>query len=646
MRVIGTAGHVDHGKSTLVQALTGTHPDRLKEEREREMTIDLGFAWLTLPKSEFLPEGEEVGIVDVPGHRDFIENMLSGVGGIDAALLVIAADEGVMPQTREHLSILDILQIGGGVVALTKVDLIEDREWLDLVEEDVRKQLSSTVLANAPIVRVSSRTREGLPELLQSLGACLAEQPLRPDLGRPRLPIDRVFTMAGFGTVVTGTLVDGHLKVGDEIQILSSELGSNQGDLRGRIRGLQTHKRKEDLAVPGSRTAVNISGIDLQHVHRGDVIVHPGDYPLTHLLDVRFRLLRDVIQPLEHNTEVKFFIGATEVVARVRLLGVEQLLPGQETWLQLELAEPVVAMRNDRYILRRPSPGETLGGGVVVDPRPKRRHKRFSEETLTQLESLTKGLPTEVLLQASMVLGAAPFQEVVTRANLDPVTARQAAQELALAGQLLPIEFDEGEHDFTPQELVTNRAYWEKLISRVKEIVDSYHQAFPLRRGVLREELKSRLKLSSRLFNACSRKWLQMGLLEENGLYLLKLGHEIRFTPQQQRSIDGLLSRFAAAPFAPPSIKECQAEVGEELYSALLETGELIAVSPDVVFRRKDFEKMGEELRKILERQGTITAAEVRDFFNTSRRYVLAFLEYLDSKGVTVRDGDVRRLKK
>jgi selenocysteine-specific elongation factor len=646
MRVIGTAGHVDHGKSTLVQALTGTHPDRLKEEREREMTIDLGFAWLTLPKSEFLPEGEEVGIVDVPGHRDFIENMLSGVGGIDAALLVIAADEGVMPQTREHLSILDILQIGGGVVALTKVDLIEDREWLDLVEEDVRKQLSSTVLANAPIVRVSSRTREGLPELLQSLGACLAEQPLRPDLGRPRLPIDRVFTMAGFGTVVTGTLVDGHLKVGDEIQILSSELGSNQGDLRGRIRGLQTHKRKEDLAVPGSRTAVNISGIDLQHVHRGDVIVHPGDYPLTHLLDVRFRLLRDVIQPLEHNTEVKFFIGATEVVARVRLLGVEQLLPGQETWLQLELAEPVVAMRNDRYILRRPSPGETLGGGVVVDPRPKRRHKRFSEETLTQLESLTKGLPTEVLLQASMVLGAAPFQEVVTRANLDPVTARQAAQELALAGQLLPIEFDEGEHDFTPQELVTNRAYWEKLISRVKEIVDSYHQAFPLRRGVLREELKSRLKLSSRLFNACSRKWLQMGLLEENGLYLLKLGHEIRFTPQQQRSIDGLLSRFAAAPFAPPSIKECQAEVGEELYSALLEMGELIAVSPDVVFRRKDFEKMGEELRKILERQGTITAAEVRDFFNTSRRYVLAFLEYLDSKGVTVRDGDVRRLKK
>lgn len=646
MRVIGTAGHVDHGKSTLVQALTGTHPDRLKEEREREMTIDLGFAWLTLPKSEFLPDGEEVGIVDVPGHRDFIENMLSGVGGIDAALLVIAADEGVMPQTREHLSILDILQIGGGVVALTKVDLIEDREWLDLVEEDVRKQMKGTVLEQAPIVRVSSRTKEGLPELIRSLSACLAEQPLRPDLGRPRLPIDRVFTMSGFGTVVTGTLVDGHLRVGDEIQILSSEFGNNPADIRGRIRGLQTHKRKEDRAVPGSRTAVNVSGIDLQRVHRGDVIVHPGDYKLTHLLDVRFRLLRDVSLPLAHNTEVKFFIGAAEVVARVRLLGVEQLLPGQETWLQLELSEPVVAMRNDRYILRRPSPGETLGGGVVVDPQPKKRHKRFSEDTLAQLDSLTKGLPTEVLLQASLVLGAAPFQEVVGRANLDPATAGQAAQELAASGQLLSLESDEIDGKFASQELVTNRAYWEKLSARVKEEVDAYHQTYPLRRGVLREELKSRLKLSSRLFNACTRKWLQMGVLEENGLYLFKPGHSIRFTPAQQHQVDGLMSRFAAAPYAPPSIKECQVEVGEELYSALLDQGELIAVSPEVVFRRKDFEKMGEELRKILERQGTITAAEVRDFFNTSRRYVLAFLEFLDSRGVTVRDGDVRRLKK
>jgi selenocysteine-specific elongation factor len=337
MRVIGTAGHVDHGKSTLVQALTGTHPDRLKEEREREMTIDLGFAWLTLPN------GEDVGIVDVPGHRDFIENMLAGVGGIDAALFVVAADEGVMPQTREHLSILDILQIQGGVVVLTKIDMIDDSDggrsdWLDLVEDDVRKVLHDTVLGEAPILRVSARTGEGIPELLKAVENCLSERPPRPDLRRPRLPIDRVFTIAGFGTVVTGTLTNGHLVVGDEILILPN-------DLKGRVRGLQTHKRKEEMAVAGSRTAVNISGINVDQIQRGDMLVHPGDYTTTRRLDIRFRLLPDVSAPLLHNTETKMFLGAAEVVARIRLLGTEALLPGEEGWLQVELNRPVVAVR-------------------------------------------------------------------------------------------------------------------------------------------------------------------------------------------------------------------------------------------------------------------------------------------------------------
>src|SRR4030067_3038376 len=278
MHVIGTAGHVDHGKSTLVQILTGTHPDRLKEEREREMTIDLGFAWLTLPT------GEEVGIVDVPGHRDFIENMLAGIGGIDAALFVIAADEGIMPQTKEHLAILDILQVQGGVIALTKVDLMSDLEWLDLVEDDIPSVLLNTVLEKAPIVRVSSRTHQGIAELLKSLSDCLIDRPPRPDLGRPRLPVDRVFTMPGFGTVITGTLSDGSLHTGDEVEILPAGLPT-------RIRGLQTHKRKQDTAVPGSRTAVNITGIDVDRVKRGDVIIFPGSYQTSQRIDVRFRLL-------------------------------------------------------------------------------------------------------------------------------------------------------------------------------------------------------------------------------------------------------------------------------------------------------------------------------------------------------------------
>ncbi|HBA91246.1 MAG TPA: selenocysteine-specific translation elongation factor, partial [Anaerolineaceae bacterium] len=265
MHVIGTAGHVDHGKSTLIAALTGVHPDRLREEREREMTIDLGFGWLPLPN------GETVGIVDVPGHRDFIENMLAGVGGIDAALFVVAADEGVMPQTREHLSILDLLQIERGIVVLTKIDLAPDIDWLDLVEADVRDALKGTVLAEAPLIRVSARTGAGLDDLKAALSAILEETPSRPDLGRPRLPVDRVFTMSGFGTVVTGTLVDGSLRVGDELEILPS-------GLRGRVRGLQTHRQKEDQAAPGSRTAVNVSGLNVDQIQRGEVLTHPRQY--------------------------------------------------------------------------------------------------------------------------------------------------------------------------------------------------------------------------------------------------------------------------------------------------------------------------------------------------------------------------------
>ena len=602
------------------------------------MTIDLGFAWLTLPS------GEEIGIVDVPGHRDFIENMLAGVGGIDATLFVIAADEGLMPQTREHLAILDLLQVPGGVVALTKIDLIDDPDWLPLVEDDIRQALRGTVLEKAPIVRISSRTRQGLPELLSALGECLAERPPRPDLGKPRLPVDRVFTMPGFGTVVTGTLSDGSLRLGDEVEILPASL-------RGRVRGLQTHKRKEDQAVPGSRTAVNISGVDVEAVQRGSVVAHPGDYQPTRRLDVRFRLLPDVTQPLRHDTEVKFFVGAAEVLARLRLLGSEELLPGEEGWLQLEMDEPVVAVRGDRYILRRPSPGETLGGGAVLDPHPKGRHKRFAQAMLERLDMLAQGTPTEVLLQSLLALGAAPLQDVLHRSTLEAAVAKQALSELLDTAQLL---FLEGElnraspltlNSAVAAQLVTSQGYWSQLASRLLAEIDAYHAANPLRRGLPREELKSRLKLPVRLFNAALRKLVAEGAMLESGPLVQRPGHAIRLNPQQQRQVDALLKRFAASPYAPPTVKECQAELGEDLYTALLELGQLTFVPPDVVFRRSDYEHMVAEVRRLITQKGAVTAAEVRDHFNTSRRYALAFLEYLDAQGITLRDGDVRRLK-
>jgi selenocysteine-specific elongation factor len=631
MHVIGTAGHVDHGKSTLVQVLTGIHPDRLKEEREREMTIDLGFAWLTLPS------GEEVGIVDVPGHRDFIENMLAGIGGIDAALFVIATDEGMMPQTIEHLAILDLLQVQGGVVALTKIDLIDNPDWVDLVEDDVRSTLKNTVLEKAPIVRVSSRTLQGIPELINSLSDCLINRPPRPDLGRPRLPIDRVFSMPGFGTVVTGTLSDGSLHTGDEVEILPLAIHT-------RIRGLQTHRRKEDTAIPGSRTAVNILGLNVDQLKRGDVITYPDSYQPSRRIDVRFRLLPNITQPLKHDTQVKFFLGAAEIQSRVRLLGSEELLPAEEGWLQLELDEPVVAIRGDRYILRRPSPGETLGGGVVVDPHPKGRHKRFSPQELSYLDTLARGTSAEILLQSMLALGIAPLQDVITRSNLDTITANHATMELITKGEIITLE-DGEKGAIPPQTLITSKVYWIQLKHQVLKEVDDYHQNYPLRRGIPREELKSRLKLSSRLFNTTLRRISSEGEMEETGPLLLRVGYRIQFNTKQQHTVDGLLARFVDSPFSPPTVKDCLTEVGEELYNAMIEVGLLIPVSPDVVFRKQDYDLMLSEIITLLKKRKTITAAEVRDHFNTSRRYVLALLEYLDAQGITVREGDNRRLK-
>jgi selenocysteine-specific elongation factor len=631
MHVIGTAGHVDHGKSTLVQALTGTHPDRLKEEREREMTIDLGFAWLTLPT------GEEIGIVDVPGHRDFIENMLAGVGGIDAALFVIAADEGIMPQTREHLAILDILEVQAGVVALTKVDLIDDPNWLDLVEEDIHTALKHTFLETAPVVRVSARTRYGLPELIDRLSKCLSNRPPRPDLNRPRLPVDRVFTMPGFGTVVTGTLSDGSLHTGDEVEILPAGIST-------RIRGLQTHRRKEEIAIPGSRTAINLSGIAVEQVKRGDVVARPGLYQPTRRIDVRFRLLPDIEQPLKHNTLVKFFLGAAEIQSRVRLLGTEELKPSEEGWLQLELDDPTVTIRGDHYILRRPSPGETLGGGTVIDPHPKGRHKRFSVDELANLEALLHGTPTEVLEQSLLSLGIAPLQDVISRANLEVDTASKALRELAERGDLLDLETNEGSVP-SNQSLVTSKSYWVQLKRQVLQVVEEYHRSYPLRRGIPREELKSRLKLSSRLFNAILPRMIAQADLEESGTLVWRKGFHIQVTPAQQRLIDLLLARFIASPFSPPTAKECINDVGEDLYNAMIELGLLIPIPPDVVFRLQDYQLMVSEIVNLLQKKGLITAAEVRDHFNTSRRYILALLEYLDAQGITKREGDARRLK-
>jgi len=630
MRVIGTAGHVDHGKSTLIAALTGTHPDRLKEEQQREMTIELGFGWLTLP------DGEEVGIVDVPGHRDFIENMLSGVGGIDAALLVIAADEGVMPQTREHLAILDLLQIPTGLIVLTKTDLAPDPAWLDLVEAEVRALVSGSVLSDAPIVRVSARSKTGLDSLISELQSLLEQKPARRDLHRPRLPIDRVFSMSGFGTVVTGTLLDGHLAQGDEVEILPS------GE-RGRIRGLQTHKKREDRAVPGSRTAVNISGVETESIRRGEVVVHPGQYQPTRRLDARLRLLPEVASPLRHNAEVKFFVGTGETLATLRLLGTEELNPGEEGWIQLELRDPVVAVRGDRYILRRPSPGETLGGGAIVDHQPGGRHRRFDENLLKSLEALAQGSPAEILFEAALALKIATLREVVARSRLEASEAEAALRELLATSSLIALE--NGTSDSASDVLVMAEPHWTALQENVLQIVQDYHTGHPLRSGIPREELKSKLRLSPRAFNSLITHYISRNLLNDSGAFLAMPAHEVTFDASQQAKVQALMQKFAQNPFSPPGVRELQEELGDELLNALIASNALVPVSSDVLFRRQEYELMVGKIRAHLGQHGRITLAEVRDLFNTSRKYAQALLEHLDSIGVTSRDGDFRTLK-
>lgn len=622
MRVIGTAGHVDHGKSTLIEALTGAHPDRLKEEKAREMTIELGFGWLTLPN------GEEVGIVDVPGHRDFIENMLSGIGGIDAAMLIIAADEGVMPQTKEHLEILDLLKIPAGLIVLTKTDLASDSEWLDLVSMDIRNAVSDTILKDAPILRVSARNKTGLEDLIANLQSLVQTKPARADLNRPRLPVDRVFSMSGFGTVVTGTLKDGKLAVGDEVEILP-------GGIKGRIRGLQTHKKKEETAVPGSRTAVNVSGVDVEKIQRGDVLAHPGQYLATRRIDASFQALKDIQKPLMHGDEVKFFIGASETVATLRLLGVDEIIAGGEGWIQLELRDPVVALRGDRYILRRPSPGETLGGGSVIDHQPKGRHKRFDEAVIKSFEALAQGSPAEILLEAAMALQIAPVRDIVSKSRLEAGTAEQALEELTASGQVILLE----------DSLATTSAYWKSVQALILKLVENYHAQFPLRRGIPREELKSKSKLAPKIFNAVLAFFVSQGTLVDARGAVSNMGYEIKFNGADQARVEALRRRFKENPYATPSLKECQSEAGAEIVNALIEMGELIHVSEDVLFRKKDYEEIIERIGTAIKQKGSITLAEVRDMLDTTRKYAQALLEHLDAIGMTKRDGDVRKLR-
>jgi selenocysteine-specific elongation factor len=622
LRVIGTAGHVDHGKSTLVKALTGIDPDRLKEEKEREMTIDLGFAWLTLPS------GEVVSVVDVPGHEHFIKNMLAGVGGIDAALLVVAADEGIMPQTREHIAILDLLHVCSAVVALTKSDLIADAEWLALVTEDIGRALAGTTLSAARVVTVSARTRQGLDTLKQELDALLARTAPRRDWGKPRLPIDRVFTIAGFGTVVTGALLDGSFSTGQEVEI-------QPAGRVARIRGLQSHKEKVEFAPPGRRLAINLSGISPEELKRGDVVAGAGILSPTELIDVRLRWLASAPQPLLHDMELEFYSSAFQTLVRTRLLGDRELAPGREGWAQLVLSAPAALARHDRFILRQPSPSVTVGGGTIIDPHPAQRYRRFRPEVVARLERLAHGSPADIVLEVLMRIEPVSGEELLRQSNMPRAGAQVALDELLAAGQAVALD----------EKTLISHAGWRALLEKMRRLLGEFHRRQPLRAGMPREELKSRLGLNARVFDLAAERAARENVIAEPPGSVRLAAHEVNFTPAQEAKIKLLLNALAKDRFTPPSFDECTALVGADVLNALIEQGRVVKMNASVVFAADAYREMVERLRAHLAQHGSITVAQVRDMFGASRKYALGLMEHLDDIRLTRRIGDERVLR-
>jgi selenocysteine-specific elongation factor len=630
MRVIGTAGHVDHGKSTLIRALTGIDPDRLQEEKERGMTIDLGFAWLRLPN------GVEVSIVDVPGHERFIHNMLAGVGGIDIALLVIAADEGVMPQTREHAAILDLLGISNGVVALTKRDLV-DQDWLDLVQADVEEFLQQTTLAGAPIVPCSATTGDGLDHLREVLQELLARERSRPNTGRPRLPIDRVFTVAGFGTVVTGTLVDGELRIGQEVEV-------QPGRLRARVRGLQSHKKKVEVAPAGTRTAVNLGGVAVEDLQRGQVLAAPGALQPTRALDARLRTIRDA-HPVRHNAEVTFHTGAAETPARLILLEHDQLQPGQEAWAQLRLQDEVALAKGDLFIIRLPSPSMTIGGGSVVEPHA-RRHRRRQPSVLSRLAVLAKGTPEEIVLTQLHAHEPAEVETLVRHTGLPVEEVRSAVRHLAESSSAVLLDHANGAPHIDTRTLVISGPGWLRLTERVQSLLGNFHQHYPLRRGLPKEELRTRLGLEPRQFARVLDRWLAEGTAAEDGPFVRLATHVVRFTSEQERQAQQLREVLKEAGVAPPDRSELQAQlhISAEVVDALIAKDQLVEVAQDLVYDRQTLDGLVASIRTAIHEQGPRTVAQIRDLLGASRKYVLALLSYTDEHKITRRVGDERVL--
>lgn len=626
--VIGTAGHVDHGKTALIRALTGEETDRLPEEKARGISIDIGFAQFVLPS------GRRAAVIDVPGHERFIRNMLAGAAGIDLVLLVVAADEGVMPQTREHLDILQLLEVKKGLVALTKADLV-GADWLELVREDLAKTLKGTFLEGAPIIAVSSVTGQGLDELRHTLDRLLPEVEPKDPLSFTRLPIDRSFIRPGFGPVVTGTLMGGTIRVGDRLEILP--LGAEV-----RVRGLQVHGEKVERAEAGQRVAVNLAGIEREDIERGHVLCQPGALAPTEALAGRLNLLPDWPRPFETGTRVHLHSGTAEVLARVALLDRDHLNPGHSALVQIRCEQPLVVGRGDHFILRSYSPVHTLGGGVVIEPHA--RYKRFSEAALAELESKEKGGREDLVAGVLAKSGPLPLTqtELGRQTGIPPEALGSELETLRQKGEVLVLEGGQYLHV---------RGY-RALVKALEDHLREFHRQYPLRLGFPREELRRKIltRVDTKLWNSLLALMAREGVIDLDRDKVALAGHSVTLTAEQQRIAAFVEEAFLSGGFSPPAISEARARINgspakvEDVIGYLVESGTIIRLAEDIAYHRQAFEEAWSRIRTALLEKGRLTVADVRDLLGTSRKFALPLLEHLDEIKYTRRVGDERIL--
>lgn len=630
--IMGTAGHVDHGKTALIRALTGVDTDRLKEEKERGITIELGFASLVLPG------GQTIGVVDVPGHERFIKNMVSGAAGIDLVMMVIAADESIMPQTREHLHICSLLGIRQGLVALTKVDLV-DEDWQDLVTDDVRTFLKGTFMEGAPILPVSALTGGGLPGLLDALARSAAEIGEKGDAGLFRLPVDRVFSMKGFGTVVTGTLVSGNITIGEDVAILPGRTVS-------RIRGMQVHNQSVHTAESGQRTAINLQGVDKALIERGNVLTRPGTFAPTQRMDILFDYLNTNDKKMKNRALVRFHAGTSEVMARLSLMDRDEIEPGEQVYAQLFVAAPSVVMAGDRFVIRSYSPVTTIGGGQVIDPLP-RKHKRHSGRVIQEFHQLHHGTDLEKL---STVIARSSFagidlQGLVIRTGFPPAQVRKGLELLFSRKQAILLEREDTR--------VLSPDVYQELQQKMMQDIRAHHEKFPLKEGLSREELRMKLGtfIDQKLFNAVVRDLEKQGKLIADRENIRLPDHRISLQADQEALRQAIADWYQRSALTPPSLREVTEKFREQksqvgsILNVMLKDGTLIKINEDLCFDSSTLGRLREDYKNLLLKEGKATPASFKELTGLSRKYIIPLMEYFDVIKLTVRSGDHRLLR-